>query len=905
MTLKTGTRLGPYEITAAIGAGGMGEVYRARDMHLGREVAIKVLPEEFAQDENRLRRFEREARTLASLNHPNVAGIHGIDQTDGTCFIAMELVPGEDLASRLERGAMPVPEALEVCRQIALGLEAAHEAGVIHRDVKPANVRITPEGMVKVLDFGLARPTVRELSGAPVGSLATTEDLALTPDGHYLGTPLYMAPEQARNKPVDKRMDVWAFGCVLYECLSGRRMCSGEALGVVMVAILEKEPDWTRLPPGTPAAVRTLLERCLDKDPRTRLRDIGEARIILEPGPGGRPETPAPRRRRVVPGAVTAVLGLALAISALAFVLWAERSPASAPRAVHQVRLTEIAGVEETPAISPDGKVVAFISRVGGNRQVFLRLLAKGSPEQVTHQQVDHSFPRWADEDTLIYFVHRDGEGAAGSLWEKAYLGSSSPRLLTESAQGEADVSHSGRTIATFRSEDEGPSLVLMERNGEKAETVTRLPAVMAEGSGLAGAAILKYRSPRWSPDDRYLAFQAMTNLNTSEIRVLDLVGGQTKTVARTGQVRGIAWLPDGSGLVYASSRGSTLAYPPMFSLRTVKSDGSGDAPLLLGDSGFASHVEPDVTAAGKLVASRVRHESDIFRYPIDGSPLENVRNAKRITRQTGQVQVPSASPDGKAVVYLSDSGGHANAWVARVDGSRPPRQITDEQDPLAMIGIPLWSPRGDTIVYWKGLVGAESELWLVQPDGTGQRMLVRAGGGASWSHDGEWLYYTAATGINSSIPSTHKIRVDGGEPVLVRSGALGLEVTSDEGTGYFMPTAYRQGEVWRVTPVDAGTPEFLISNLQSRIPLWPHQYALSPDDYWLATPLRDDGTTNLWLISTDDASLRKITDFAERPTTIGRQVSWSSDSKYIFAALMETDADIVLLDGALDHQVR
>jgi serine/threonine protein kinase len=276
MPLATGQSLSFYEILGPLGAGAMGEVYRAKDTRLDREVAIKVLPEHFAEDDERLRRFEREAKSIAALNHPNVAQIHSVDQVDDTCFLVLELVPGETLEERIARGALPVDEAVDVCRQIAEGLEAAHEAGVIHRDLKPANVRLTPDGKVKVLDFGLAKPTgVDGETGSTVDSVLATEE------GRVIGTPTYMAPEQARGKPIDRRVDVWAFGCVLFECLTARRAFPGETFSDVAASTIGREPDWSALPAGTPARVTQLLRRCVDKDARTRLRDVGEARVAL------------------------------------------------------------------------------------------------------------------------------------------------------------------------------------------------------------------------------------------------------------------------------------------------------------------------------------------------------------------------------------------------------------------------------------------------------------------------------------------------------------------------------------------------------------------------------------------------------------------------------------------------
>ena len=285
MALTTGSRLGVYDVTALIGEGGMGEVYRARDTKLDRDVAIKILPEAFAHDADRLARFQREAQTLASLNHPNIAAIYGLEESGGVTALVMELVEGEDLSQRIARGPIPVDETLPIAKQIAEALEAAHEQGIIHRDLKPANIKVRSDGTVKVLDFGLAKAIEGAGSAGEVGGRVDVADdhvARATQVGMILGTAAYMAPEQAKGRSVDKRADIWAFGVVLYEMLTGRRAFEGEDVSDLLVAVLSKDVNLGALPAGTPPRLRALVRECLVRDPRQRLRDIGDARLVLD-----------------------------------------------------------------------------------------------------------------------------------------------------------------------------------------------------------------------------------------------------------------------------------------------------------------------------------------------------------------------------------------------------------------------------------------------------------------------------------------------------------------------------------------------------------------------------------------------------------------------------------------------
>src|SRR5215469_2319732 len=365
MALASGYRLGPYEVLSAIGAGGMGVVYRARDSRLGRDVAIKVLPEAFARDAERVARFEREAKLLASLNQRNIASIYGIEDSNGTLALVMECVDGPTLADRIRSGPIAINEALPIARQIADGLDYAHEHGVVHRDLKPANVKVTPDDTVKILDFGLAKAVQGEAEDAEIYNSPTISQMA-TQAGVLLGTAAYMSPEQAKGKPVDRRADIWAFGCVLYEMLTGKMAFRGDTVTETLAAVLSNEPDWSLLPAATPMRVRVLLQRCLQKDPKQRLRDIGDARISLDEVLSGAPDPvlagtaqgATARWRRALPWALATLLFIALA--SLAFIHFRKKAAAPAKAMRFQIALPDKNGFITELSVSPDGQHVAF-----------------------------------------------------------------------------------------------------------------------------------------------------------------------------------------------------------------------------------------------------------------------------------------------------------------------------------------------------------------------------------------------------------------------------------------------------------------------------------------------------------------------------------------------------------------
>jgi eukaryotic-like serine/threonine-protein kinase len=439
MAVGPGTRVGPYEILSAIGAGGMGEVYRARDAKLGRDVALKVLPEAFARDAERMARFQREAKVLASLNHPNIASIYGLEDSGTTHALVMELVEGPTLADRLKSGPIPISEALPIAKQICEALEYAHERGIVHRDLKPANVKVTADDAVKVLDFGLAKAVqdkalssenahiddlLHRMENLLEGDTASTEiansptlSEIMTRPGILLGTAAYMSPEQAKTKPVDRRADIWAFGCVLYEMLTGKQTFTGETVTDTLAAVIMKDPDWSRLPVGTPMRVRVLLQRCLQKDPKQRLQAIGDARISLDEVLAGAPDPTSagsvvhPTRKGPywVLGGIAMLLGVA-ALS-FAFLYFREKPPAAKVVRFDFSLPEELAGTGIS-AISPDGSKLVFIATgTDGVTRLWMRSLDTLQVQALEGTEGIYGYPFWSPDDRyIVFFCAGQGE---------------------------------------------------------------------------------------------------------------------------------------------------------------------------------------------------------------------------------------------------------------------------------------------------------------------------------------------------------------------------------------------------------------------------------------------------------------------------------------------------------------
>ena len=720
----------------------MGVVYRARDPRIDRTVALKVLPDVFASDPDRLARFDREAKTLGALNHPNIAQIYGLEQSGSTRALVMEFVPGADLSARIGRGPIPVEEALAIALQMAAALESAHELGIIHRDLKPANIRVREDGIVKVLDFGLAKAME---SGSNVShSSATLTSPAFTAHGVILGTAGYMSPEQARGRAVDRRADIWAFGVVLYEMLTGLRLFDGESVADTIALVVSREPDLNLLPPAVPVAVRTLIRRCLERDPRQRLRDIGEARLILEsPSPRSSaepapPPTAPPHPHRLTRIAVPAVL-VALAGAAG----WYVGSRTSIPESSSFERFTQLTtqtGEETTPAVSPDGTSIAYAARANDTWNIYVqRVGGRNAIAVAADPQRDESGPAFAPDGLSIAFHEGDNDGgifltgvsgestrrltdfgfdpswsadgrqvvfateetadpytrhSISALWTADVNGETPPRKITDGDAIQPAFSPSGKRIVFWANTAGQRDMFTIAGDGTDRQPVITDTAVDW--------------SPTWSADGRYLYFSSDRGGSMNLWRVpIDEASGRalgspesvTKGVHSTADRASLS--KDGSRIVFRSE--ARTVNPVALSFDPV-SERAGEIRTLIkaNDVLGPTGVSPD--GNWLLLSSQSGRRDDIFVCRSDGSEL------RRLTDDVHRDRWPRFSPDGQQVYFYSNRSGRFEIWVIKVDGSGL-RRVSDQAG--VNIHFPALSPSGDRLV---ASTQTSPDAWIADP---------------------------------------------------------------------------------------------------------------------------------------------------------------------------------------------
>jgi Tol biopolymer transport system component len=647
MSLQVGTRIGSYEITAPIGAGGMGEVYRARDTKLNRDVAIKVLPASFARNADGVARFRREAQVLASLNHPNIASIYGLEETNGDLALALELVDGEDLAERLKRGLLPLDEALAIAKQLAQGLQAAPEQRVIHRDLKRANIKLTKNGITKILDFGLAKAYEGDTGAAEGGvSQSPTISRQMTEAGMILGTAAYMSPEQARGKPVDKRADIWAFGVVLFEMLTGRRLFSGETVSDTLAAVLTRDPDWATLPSSTPPGVRRVLKRCLARDPTMRLRDIGDVYPDLDEvedvapvaGAASVPNT----RRRAWPWAIAVALLVAAWPS-----LRRAGTETTAPGVMHldvvyPPNVEPVSGLQGGFAVSPDGQAVAMIGVRDGVRRLYVRRLDRPEPTEISDTAGANS-ARFSPDGASVAFIPGSGHVTRISLADQQ---------RTVVAPGADLDTGFGWNSAGFIFGRSGALWVVPPQGGAPRQ-LTVLDAARHE---------VLHDDPVALPGGRTVLFSSLTmEPGTERVEAVAIDGGQRSVVVE----RAITpiWSPTGhlvfgrDGAVWAvpfdpesaTVRGSAVPVIPSGVVGTVR---SGSLGLQLSSTGTLLFVPNDFDHKRVLSIGRDGSEAAL------NLPPDRYSN-------------PRVSPDGRRLLVESQGNVIVTLDLARGTGAK------------------------------------------------------------------------------------------------------------------------------------------------------------------------------------------------------------------------------------------
>ncbi len=729
----TSGSIGHYHVREKLGAGGMGEVYRATDSKLNRDVAIKVLPDALATDRERMARFQREAQVLAALSHPSIASIFGIEESGGRLALVMELVEGEDLSQRLARGAVPVDEALRFALAIAEGLEAAHERGVIHRDLKPANIKLTPDGRVKILDFGLAKA----LEGSPAAAASDagqspTLSLAATQAGLILGTAAYMSPEQASGRVADKRADVWSFGVVLFEMLTGSRLFEGETVSHTLADVLRAEIDWSLLPPKTPPGVVRLLRRCLERDVKRRLRDIGEARILIEEqiagaasapaaavAPGAVP--PASGFRRTLPWAITAA---SLVAAAAASLPWLLATPPDVTRVHFDVKIaedrlwTELGSALE---ISPDGTRMIYVT----DSSLFVRpldqldgtRLAEGAPGSTSPYH-----PFFSPDGQWIGYV-------TTAELRKIPVSGGTPLTLSKVSRSRGATWAPDDTIIFAPSPDTG--LFRVSAAGGEPQPLTTLDAARNEAT---------HRWPQVLPGGKAVIFtvhtQTVGSFNDASIEAAVLATGERKVVLSGGSYG--RYVPSGH-LVYAN-QGTLFAVP--FDADRLEITGN-PAPVVQDVSTGDDEGTAQFSFSSTGVLAYVRGGPVIPAYPI--SWVERDGRTSKLLDIEGAYANPRLSPDGTRLSLTVLRDGNWDVWVYDLEREVSTRLTFDEGSDTEQI----WSPDGRELIFSSTRAGADS-LYKKLADGSGEEVQVAKMATpmwpSSWSPDGRQVLFTTTS---------------------------------------------------------------------------------------------------------------------------------------------------------------
>ncbi len=765
MPLARGARLGPYLVDAEIGAGGMGHVFRATDTRLDRAVAIKVLPQHRWADAKVKHRFEREARALSSVSHPNLCALYDIgelNQSGATVpYLVMELLEGESLRDRLQTGRLGVRKALAWAAQIASGLSAAHAKGVIHRDLKPDNIFITGGHLLKILDFGLALTT------------ETTESTATamrTDPGMIMGTSHYMSPEQVRGDPLDARSDIFALGIVLFEMLTGEVPFHARSAVETMNAILTEEPrDISELVPGVPDNVEALVRRCLEKEPADRFSSAHDLAFALESAAKQvTSSTPSPAKRRTVDAVApvpranrirTILLGLGL-VALIAAALLSRRSIESDAVEPPRLRTLTYSGRDTAPAASPDGRLIAFVSSRDGRRRIWLKQLGDGTEAAVTSGP-DDTLPRFSADGSSLLFTRAERSGTA--LYRVATVGGEPRKLIDNASDG--DWSPDGSQIVFVRG----------RATPARLATVCIASIDGGEAREIAASSTDELTAPRWSPDGNSIAITRLPRGTApGSLLVIELASGEQRVLSRKvphGTLSAAAWTGDSASLIYAELEALASAGLPRRrgSSVIVRHDvESGDARVLLRNPHSAADTI-DIAGNGRLVFTE-----DLTRQSLQEVTLDGSKPPRWLSRGMSVDRQPSYARDGRSVVFASDRGGNVDVWELTLDNGSL-RRVTDHA------GID-WDPRpAGEALFWSSNRGGHFEVWTAALDGANPRQVTRDGVDAenpSLPSHAQWLIYDSS---NPKTDGIWRIPRAGGTPSLVQAAeTMHPEVSAD-----------------------------------------------------------------------------------------------------------------------------
>jgi len=887
--LANGTRLGPYEIVTTIGSGGMGDVYRARDLKLGRDVAIKVLPPHLSTDAEFRARFEREARAVASLSHPNILAIHDFGTHDGVAYAVLELLVGETLRQRLTGAPVPLRKALEIGTQIAQGLSAAHEHGIAHRDLKPENLFICSDGRVKILDFGLAKALDAPPGTASANASNSETMLRRTNPGTVLGTVGYMSPEQVRGQAADERSDIFSMGCVLFEMVTGQQAFRGETAAETMTAILREEPlDLAGKTSSVPAALEPIVRHCLEKRPEDRFQSARDLAFVLQAqsaassAPSGRTETITGSTSTAGRSTSPVIwIGAGVALAALAFVAgrYLARPGSNAPvaQAIAFRQVTDMPGVETSPTLSPDGKTVVYSSDVSGNADLYLIRIGGRTPTPLTPDSpAADSQPAWSPEGERIAFrSERDG----GGIFVMSSTGES-VRRLTEFGYSPS-WSPDGTEIVVSAGTFYSPT--------DRGATVHGLWAVDVKSGKRRDIAIDREGlQPSWSPHGWRIAVWGLRGLSGQrDIWTFAADGSDAKSegVTVTDDTAldwSPAWAPDGTSLYFSSNRGGTMNL-----WRVPIDERSG---RVLGEpepittpstwSGNFSLSRDGTTVAYSSLDWRttlLRVEFDARREAIAGAPVPMLKGTRPIRDH-------ELSPDGEWIVF-NESGTQEDLFVARTDGTQY-RRLTDD---VFRDRGPSWSPDGKEITFYSDRSGSY-ELWRIHPDGSPPEQITAFRGGvnfAAWSPEGSRL---AFSGVNSKgwyiIPATGKA-MPPSTPEPAFGGGLDFWPFSWSPNGTLIAGAIRRSD-----GTGAGVATYSVETKKYE------RVSKIEDSFWLIPVWLNDNrrllvrdARGLWLVHVDTGEARRL--LTVRGYAVGRSVGLSKDNRWITYSETGTEGDI------------